>query len=129
MRTNKKMILAALFTAALIVPGLLFAGVTTEKAGGKQLKILFIPFTMEHVFQKELCDGSKIPVLGFDAQVIVEDPYGKIEKELEILETYINCGIDAVIMYPIDSKALIPVVQEYKKKGIWVFTTGNHVQR
>ena len=129
MLVRKRMLWVAIIVAALVIPGLsLFAGGTTEKAGGKQLKILFIPFTMEHVFQKELCDGAKIPVAGYNAQVIVEDPYGKIEKELEILETYINQGIDAVIMYPIDSKALIPVVQEYKNKGIWVFTTGNHVQ-
>ena len=123
---NRRIIQVALLVAALVLPGLLFAGGTTEKAKG--LKILFIPFTMEHVFQKELCDGAKIPIPGFDLQVSVEDPFGKIEKELEILETYISRGIDGVIMYPIDSKALVPVVQEYRKKGIWVFTTGNHVE-
>jgi ribose transport system substrate-binding protein len=129
MRMRKWMVLVAIIVAALVIPGMaVFAGGTTEKGKGKQLKILFIPFTMEHVFQKELCDGAKIPVAGYDVQVIVADPYGKIEKELEILETYINQGIDGVIMYPIDSKALIPVVKEYKKKGIWVFTTGNHVE-
>jgi len=129
MRIRKRMLWVAIIVAALLIPGLsLFAGGSSEKAQGKQLKILFIPFTLEHVFQKELCDGAKIPVAGYNAQIIVEDPFGKIEKELEILETYINQGIDGVIMYPIDSKALIPVVQEYKKKGIWVFTTGNHVQ-
>ncbi len=122
MRIRKRMLWVVIIVAALLIPTL------SVSAAGKQLKILFIPFTMEHVFQKELCDGAKIPVAGFNAQVIVEDPYGKIEKELEILETYINQGIDGVIMYPIDSKALIPVVKEYKAKGIWVFTTGNHVQ-
>jgi ribose transport system substrate-binding protein len=128
MKMRSRMFWVAIIVAALVIPGVsLFAGGTPDKTQGKQLKILFIPFTMEHVFQKELCDGAKIPVAGYNAQVIVEDPYGKIEKELEILETYINQGIDGVIMYPIDSKALIPVVQEYKKKGIWVFTTGNHV--
>jgi ribose transport system substrate-binding protein len=128
MRMSRRMLVVAIVVAALVIPGLaLFAGGAGEKKG-KQLKILFIPFTMEHVFQKELCDGAKIPIAGVDAQVIVEDPYGKIEKELEILETYISKGIDGVIMYPIDSKALIPVVKEYKKKGIWVFTTGNHVE-
>jgi hypothetical protein len=82
---NKRIVLAALLVAALVLPGLVFAGGTTEKAKG--LKILFIPFTMEHVFQKELCDGAKIPIPGVDVQVFVEDPYGKIEKELEILDT------------------------------------------
>jgi len=123
------MILVAVI-AALIIPGLVvFATGKSEPAKkGGQLKILFIPFTMEHVFQKELCDGAKISIPGYDVQVIVEDPYGKIEKEVSILETYMNQGIDGVIMYPIDSKALVPVVKELKKKGIWVFTTGNHVE-
>jgi ABC-type sugar transport system substrate-binding protein len=99
-----------------------------DKPDKGKIKILFIPFTMEHVFQKELSDGAMIPIEGFDLEVIVKDPYGKIEKELEILETYMNQDIDGVVMYPIDSKALIPVVKELKDKGIWVFTTGNHVE-
>jgi ribose transport system substrate-binding protein len=119
---RSRLILVALIVVAFLIPAL------SVFPAGRQLKILFIPFTMEHVFQKELCDGAKIPVPGYDVKVIVEDPYGKVEKELEILETYISQGIDGVIMYPIDSKALAPVVKEYKDKGIWVFTTGNHVQ-
>lgn len=118
-----------LFIALLVVPTLVFAGGKAENAGTeKPVKILFIPFTMEHVFQKELCDGAKIPIEGRNVNVIVEDPFGKIEKEMEILETYMTQGIDGVIMYPIDSKALAPVVKEMKQKGIWVFTTGNHVE-
>jgi ABC-type sugar transport system substrate-binding protein len=128
MNSRRKMIVVALVIAAMVIPGLTaFAGGQKDAAAGKKLKILFIPFTMEHVFQKELCDGAKIPIPGYDVQVIVEDPYGKIEKELSILETYMTQGIDGVIMYPIDSKALVPVVKELKSKGIWVFTTGNHV--
>ncbi|HJX41730.1 MAG TPA: sugar ABC transporter substrate-binding protein [Anaerolineales bacterium] len=120
--------LIVLVLAGLLLPGALFAGGGAEGAKGP-MKILFIPFTMEHVFQKELCDGAKIPIPGFPGlQVIVEDPYGKIERELEILETYMSKGIQGVVMYPIDSKALAPVVQEMKQKKIWVFTTGNHVE-
>jgi ABC-type sugar transport system substrate-binding protein len=119
---KSRLVFVAIVAVAFLIPAI------SVFPAGRQLKILFIPFTMEHVFQKELCDGAKIPIPGYDVKVIVEDPYGKIEKELEILETYENQGIDGVIMYPIDSKALIPIVQEYHNKGIWVFTTGNHVQ-
>jgi len=128
MRKGRRVRLIVL-VSLLILPVLAFAGGKAEsKAGEGPMKILFIPFTMEHVFQKELCDGAKIPVPGFDLQVIVEDPYGKIEREMEILETYMTQGIDGVVMYPIDSKALAPVVREMKDKGIWIFTTGNHVE-
>jgi ribose transport system substrate-binding protein len=124
----KRKMLVVLVLAGLLLPGLLFATGGAEKPKGP-MKILFIPFTMEHVFQKELCDGAKIPIPEFpNLEVIVEDPYGKIERELEILETYMSKGIHGVVMYPIDSKALIPVVQEMKQKKIWVFTTGNHVE-
>ena len=116
-----------LLVALILLPGLVFAGGRVEGATAKgPIKILFIPFTMEHVFQKEMCDGAKIPMEG--TEVIVEDPYGKIERELEILETYKNRGIQGVIMYPIDSQALKPIVQELKDKKIWIFTTGNHVE-
>jgi ABC-type sugar transport system substrate-binding protein len=124
----RRSVLIVLLLAGLLLPRMLFAGGGAEGAKGP-MKILFIPFTMEHVFQKELCDGAKIPIAGFPGlQVIVEDPYGKIERELEILETYMSKGIQGVVMYPIDSKALAPVVQEMKQKKIWVFTTGNHVE-
>ena len=131
MFTMKRRALLVLALVCLLVPGLLFAGGKSEAAAAAKgpMKILFIPFTMEHVFQKELCDGAKIPIAGFEnLEVIVEDPYGKIERELEILETYMNKGIQGVVMYPIDSKALAPVVQELKQKKIWVFTTGNHIE-
>jgi len=125
---NKKVVNTVIFIVAItcVLSMFLFSAVA-EAAEGKT-KILFIPFTMEHVFQKELCDGAKIPIEGYDLEVIVEDPYGKIERELEILETYMMQDIDGVVMYPIDSQALVPVVQEMKDKGIWVFTTGNHVE-
>lgn len=122
---------ACLLMALLVVPGMLFAGGKKEEAVGAKTgptRILFIPFTMEHVFQKELCDGARIPIEGFDLQVTVEDPYGRIEREIDILENYMNRGIHGVVMYPIDSQALVPVVQELKQKGIMVFTTGNRVQ-
>ena len=98
MLKRSRLIVVALVAVAFLIPALV------AFPAGKQLKILFIPYTMEHVFQKELCDGAKIPVAGYNTRIIVEDPYGKIEKELEILETYINQDLDAVIMYPIDSK-------------------------
>ena len=63
-----------LVVALLVAPALTFAAGTTEKSAAKgPMKILFIPFTMEHVFQKELCDGAKIPIPGVEANVIVED--------------------------------------------------------
>ena len=121
-KVNTTVILITAITfVASIFP---FSGVT-EAAEGKT-KILFIPFTMEHVFQKELCDGAKIPIEGYDLEVIVEDPYGRIERELEILETYMTQDIDGVVMYPIDSQALVPVVQEMKdKKMFYMIQKGN----
>ncbi len=85
---NKKVVNTVIFIVAItcVLSMFLFSAVA-EAAEGKT-KILFIPFTMEHVFQKELCDGAKIPIEGYDLEVIVKDPYGKIERELEILETY-----------------------------------------
>ena len=97
-----------------------------EEPSEEVVEILFIPFTMEHVFQKELCDGAQIP--RDNVKVYVEDPYGDIEKEVDILEAYLGRGIDAVIMYPIDSEALISIVQDYNDAGIWVLTTGNRVE-
>ena len=129
-KMNKKVISTITLIMALTLVTSMFLFATGAKAANPvegKIKLLFIPFTMEHVFQKELCDGAKIPIPGYDLDVIVADPYGKIEKELEILETYRTQGIHGVVMYPIDSKALIPVVKELKAKGIWVFTTGNHV--
>ncbi len=124
MKIFKKFVLVI----AVLLVSTMFLFARGDKPDKGKIKILFIPFTMEHVFQKELSDGAAIPIEGFDLEVIVKDPYGKIEKELEILETYMNQDIDGVVMYPIDSKALIPVVKELKDKGIWVFTTGNHVE-
>jgi hypothetical protein len=68
-KKEKKMtrrMLIVLLLAGLLLPGMLFAGGGAEGAKGP-MKILFIPFTMEHVFQKELCDGAKILIPGLPA--------------------------------------------------------------
>lgn len=107
---------------ALVVSAATFA------APKEPFKILGLVLTMEHEFQQELGKGYKVPPAdGTKLQVFVEDPKGSVENEVSIIESYMIKGIDAIVGYPIDSKALIPVISEAKKKGIKIVTEGNHV--
>lgn len=93
----------------------------------KQIKILALVLTMEHEFMQDLAAGFKIVPEGYNAEVFVEDPHSKVEEEITITESYLSKGINAWIGYPIDAKALEPIFQEMKAKGIFTVTEGNHV--
>src|SRR5215207_7293721 len=51
-----------------------------------------------------------------------------LEKEISIVESFINQGVNAILIDPLDKNALLPVIAKAKAKGIPVVTMGNHVR-
>jgi len=95
------------------------------------IEVLGVVLSMDHTFQQQVAAGWKLPVElnGKNVNIIVhvEDPQGKIEKEIEITETYMAKGIDAWLGYPLNGQAMAGVSKEMKDKGIFMLTEGNNM--
>ncbi len=51
-----------------------------------------------------------------------------LEKQISIVESFINQKVDAILIDPLDKNALLPVITKAKDAGIPVVTMGNHVK-
>ena len=110
--------------------------VTENPTGGVKgvdtpIEVLGVVLSMDHTFQQQMAAGWKLPIEYNGQNVLVnvhvEDPQGKIEKELEITETYMKQGIDAWIGYPLNGSAMEGVSKEMADKGIYMITEGNNM--
>jgi ribose transport system substrate-binding protein len=108
----------------------------SEAADGRKgydvpIEVLGVVMTMDHTFQQQVAAGWGLPVEinGVQAKINlhVEDPQLKIEKEIEITETYMQQGMDAWLGYPLNGEAMGPVAAEMKNKGIFMLTEGNNM--
>ena len=128
MHLRKKGIVRIALILLILAVGvsLVWAGGKAE-GKGKKAKVLGIVLTMDHSFMQDVATGFGYPIEGWNIDLAVQDPKADAAQQVSIIETYLNQGIDALIFYPIDSKALAPVVAEARKKGVYVVTEGNRV--
>nr|WP_309099995.1 sugar ABC transporter substrate-binding protein [Fredinandcohnia onubensis] len=53
---------------------------------------------------------------------------GSVEKQVSIIENYIQQKVDVILIDPLDKNAVKPVIEEAKEAGIKVITMGNKVE-
>lgn len=79
--------------------------------------------TQTHVFFQDLAAAAEkeAKAQGFDLRL----QYAEFDsgKQINQLETFITQGVDAIVVSPVDSSGVAPVVAEARKKNIPVFTT------
>lgn len=63
----------------------------------------------------------------YDGTVVWQSAEANIEKEISVVEGFINQGVDAILIDPLDKNALLPVIAKSRKANIPVITAGNHV--
>lgn len=63
----------------------------------------------------------------YNATVVWQSAEANIEKEISVVESFINQGVDAILIDPLDKNALLPVIAKAKQANIPVITGGNHV--
>lgn len=63
----------------------------------------------------------------YGVKTIWQSAEGSVEQEVSIVENYINQGVDAILIDPLDRNALKPVIAQATQAGIPVVTMGNKV--
>lgn len=92
--------------------------------GTSELRIAVVPKGTAHVFWKTVEAGARAAGKEEGAQIEWNGPAKEtdVTGQISILEDAIAKGVSAIVMAACDAKALIPVVQKARAKGIPVIT-------
>jgi len=94
-----------------------------EKTGvekPKELRLAVIPMGTTHEFWKAIHAGAKKAAEELGVEVIWKGPLKEDDRneQIQIVETMLDSGVDALVLTPLDDRALIPPVAEAKARGI-----------
>jgi len=129
MKSVMNRIVMGFFICGLII---LFAGCKPSQGGGQKkrkprvaliMKSLANEFfqTMENgakAHQKEHADEYELIANGIKDEL-------DVSRQIDLVEQMVSQGVDAIVIAPADSKALIPVCKKAKEKGIVVVNIDN----
>lgn len=108
----------------LCVMWFLIHAVCRPEKGGvektKGLRLAVIPMGTTHEFWKAIHAGAKTAAEELGVEIIWKGPLKEDDRndQIQIVETMINAGVDAIILTPLDDRALMPPVAEAKALGI-----------
>jgi ABC-type sugar transport system substrate-binding protein len=114
---------AVLFAVSFACPGL----VKESRAAGqkKELNFVFIVKSMQFPFFLNMIEGGEEAVKllpGVNLKSIgPETPYS-VEEQIQLVEQAITDGVDAILIAPADSKAIVPAIEKANAAGILVAT-------
>lgn len=91
----------------------------------KEFKFVFIVKSMQFPFFLNMIDGAEEAVKLFPGVNLKcigpETPYS-VEEQIQLVEQAITDGVDAILIAPADSKAIVPAIEKANKAGILVAT-------
>jgi ABC-type sugar transport system substrate-binding protein len=121
--TNRRSLLSTVLLAAVAAVGFGFAG--PAQAANKPLKFVFIVKSMQFPFFLNMIEGAEeavklLPNVTLKS-VGPETPYS-VEEQIQLVEQAITDGVDAILIAPADSKAIVPAIEKANKAGIMVAT-------
>jgi ribose transport system substrate-binding protein len=95
---------------------------TSEQAGAepKKLRLAVVPMGTTHEFWKAIHAGAKKAADDLGVEIIWKGPLKEDDRneQIQIVETMLDAGVDALILTPLDDRALMPPVAEAKARGI-----------
>jgi ribose transport system substrate-binding protein len=98
-------------------------GCRPEKGGSenpKRPRLAVIPMGTTHEFWKAIHAGAQTAADELGVEIIWKGPLKEDDRndQIQIVETMINAGVDALVLTPLDDRALMPPVAEAKSRGI-----------
>lgn len=97
------------------------AATASEGGGAKKYTIAVIPKGTQHDFWKSIHAGAikAARELG-NVEIIWKGPVKEDDREqqIQVVETFVNRGVDAIVLAPLDRRALVQPVRRATKKDI-----------
>ena len=123
MNRSKKGIGLALSLFALVALSFLIGCKTQEgrkESDSKTLRLAVIPMGTTHEFWKAIHAGAKKAADELGVEIIWKGPLKEDDRneQIQIVETMMDSGVDALILTPLDDRALMAPVAEARARGI-----------
>lgn len=100
---------------------------TEEPTGGESNDSTFtaamVPQIKGNEYFTGCYEGAQKAAEELDIDLIYDGPTdGRVDRQIELIETYIADGVDAIIVSPNDSDTIVPTLQKAQDAGIAVLT-------
>jgi ribose transport system substrate-binding protein len=91
-----------------------------KESRSKTLRLAVIPMGTTHEFWKAIHAGAKKAADELGVEIIWKGPLKEDDRneQIQIVETMMDSGVDALILTPLDDRALMPPVAEARARGI-----------
>ncbi len=103
---------------------LVFVGCARQSSSEGQKRIAGIVF-QEDQFFRLVQFGMRDAAAKNGIQLLEANSDNKLDKEIQLINTYISTGVDAIVISPLSHKASISALQRAREKGITVITYNN----
>lgn len=90
-------------------------------SGEKKLKIAVILFQEDQFFRLNEM-GMKAAAEEQGVEMLVSNSFGKVDKEMQLVETYTAKGVDAILVRPNSSAASTPALKKAHDAGVKIVT-------
>jgi ribose transport system substrate-binding protein len=113
-----------------LLMGVFGCGRKAEEAGQKRLQIAVIPKGTTHSFWKAIHAGAEKAAGELDVDVIWQGPQKEDDRQMQIqvVQNFISRAVDAIVLAPLDDRALAKPVEAAVKRGIPVVVIDSGLQ-
>ncbi|MCB0846332.1 MAG: substrate-binding domain-containing protein [Bacteroidetes bacterium] len=89
-------------------------------AGKKNLKIAVVPKGKTHIFWKSVRAGAMKAAHEHKINILWESPEKESDRQtqIQIVQGFISQNVDALVLAPLDSRSLVPVVKSVNRREI-----------
>ena len=94
----------------------------------KKLVIGYVVSTMNHEWYMNIVTGAKEEAKRIGADLLTADANMDVTAQINACENFIAQKVDVLVVTPVDSKAVAPVVQKAKAAGIKVVSESNVIE-
>ncbi len=83
---------------------------------------------LQNSFFVRMKEAGDVAAKDYGVKTTWQSAEGSLEKQVGIIENFINQKVSAILIDPIDKNALVPVIKKAEAAGIPVVTMGNKVE-
>lgn len=113
-------------TLTLSLAALLAAAALPAGAQDKVLGLAAID--LQNSFFVRMKEAGDVAATDYGVKTTWQSAEGSLEKQVGIIENFINQKVSAILVDPLDKNAVVPVLQRAEAAGIPVVTMGNKVE-
>ena len=118
----KKLVVVLVLIAVLLSPTFAAGQAETKE---ETYKIGFAAFMMGQEWYSSIVKGAQVRADELGIEMIVADSNNDSATQVNIIENFIAQQVDAIVVSPVDVKALAPIMKEVERAGIVVVSESN----